>query len=381
MAASIPSINAVGLDIVPAEFEKYMSPVGLNAKARQRVYGRILRAMLRQGRRATRRFAGMAHMAATICCALAAIASVGVTTTLAADYPVKPIRLVVGFGAGGPTDIPARFIADKLGERLGQRVLVENKPVAAGMLATRDVLAQPRDGYTLLLCTHFEAINTAAYANPGFRLDDIAPISLIAEYYYGLALSLRVPAEDFTSFVRYAKSHPGEVSYATIGAGSAQEILARQLEKLAGITMNRIPFRGGPQVVQEMIAGRVDFYVSPTLGVVPQYEAKQLRLLAVSAPERLPKVPQVPTLKEAGIDYVRFGWLGICAAEGTPQPIIDRLNREIVSIVATPDYATMIENAGSIAISSTPERLGQIIGQTLDDVAATIREFGLQQER
>jgi tripartite-type tricarboxylate transporter receptor subunit TctC len=323
----------------------------------------------------------MAHMAATICCALAAIAPVGVTTTMAADYPVKPIRLVVGFGAGGPTDIPARFIADKLGERLGQRVLVENKPVAAGMLATRDVLAQPRDGYTLLLCTHFEAINTAAYTNPGFRLDDIAPISLIAEYYYALALSLRVPAEDFASFVRYAKSHPGEVSYATIGAGSAQEILARQLEKLAGITMNRIPFRGGPQVVQEMIAGRVDFYVSPTLGVVPQYEAKQLRLLAVSAPERLPKVPQVPTLKEAGIDYVRFGWLGICAAEGTPQPIIDRLNREIVSIVATPDYAAMIENAGSIAMSSTPERLGQIIGQTLDDVAATIREFGLQQER
>jgi tripartite-type tricarboxylate transporter receptor subunit TctC len=323
----------------------------------------------------------MAQMVATICCALAAIATVGVTTTLAADYPVKPIRLVVGFGAGGPTVIPARFIADKLGEKLGQRVLVENKPVAAGMLATRDVLSQPRDGYTLLLCTHFEAINTASYANPGFRLDDIAPISLIAEYYYALALSLRVPAEDFASFVQYAKSHPDEVSYATIGVGSAQEILARQLEKLAGITMNRIPFRGGPQVVQEMIAGRVDFYVSPTLGVVPQYESKQLRLLAVSAPERLPKVPQVPTLKEAGINYVRFGWLGICAAEGTPQPIIDRLNRELVSIVATPEYTTMIENAGSIAKSSTPEQLGQVIKQTLDDVAATIQEFGLQQER
>src|ERR1700716_3912147 len=302
--------------------------------------------MLRRWRRVTWRLADMAHMAATICCALAAIAPLGVTTTLAADYPLKPIRLVVGFGAGGPPDIPARFIADKLGERLGQRVLVENKPVAAGMLATRDVLSQPRDGYTLLLCTHFEAINTASYTNPGFKLENIAPISLIAEYYYALALSLRVPAEDFASFVQYAKSHPGEVSYATIGAGSAQEILARQLEKLAGITMNRIPFRGGPQVVQEMIAGRVDFYVSPTLGVVPQYESRQLRLLAVSAPERLPKAPQVPTLKEAGIDYVRFGWLGICAAEGTPQPIIDRLNREIVSIVATPDYATIIENAG-----------------------------------
>ncbi len=303
------------------------------------------------------------------------------TTAIAADYPVKPIRLVVGFAAGGPTDIPARFIADKLGEKLGQRVFVENKPVAAGMVATRDVLSQPRDGYTLLLCTHFEAINIASYTNVGFKLDDIAPISLIAEYYYALALSLRVPAEDFASFVEYAKSHPGEVSYATIGAGSAQEILARQLEKLAGITMNRIPFRGGPQVVQEMIAGRVDFYVSPTLAVVPQYESKQLRLLAVSAPARLQKVPQVPTLKEAGINYVRFGWLGICAAEGTPQPIIDRLNREVVSIVATPEYTAMIENAGSIAMSSTPEQLGQVIKQTLDDVAATIQEFGLQQER
>jgi tripartite-type tricarboxylate transporter receptor subunit TctC len=133
-------------------------------------------------------------------------------------------------------------------------------------------------------------------------------------------------------------------------------------------------------VVQELIAGRVDFYVSPTLAVVPQYESRQLRLLAVSAPMRLQSVPQVPTLKEAGIDYVRYGWLGICAAAGTPQPIIDRLDREIAAVVATPEYRTMIENAGSIAISSTPEQLELIIKETLDDVAATIQEFGLRQD-
>jgi tripartite-type tricarboxylate transporter receptor subunit TctC len=320
----------------------------------------------------------MVRMAAMICSGLAAAASVA--TAVAADYPGKPIRLVVGFGAGGPTDIPARFIAEKLGERLGQRVLVENKPAAAGMIAARDVLSQPKDGYNLLLCTHFEAINTAVYKNAGFKLSEIAPISLIAKYYYGLALSSSIPADDFASFVQYAKAHPGEVSYAVIGAGSAQEILARQLEKLAGITMNRIPFRGGPQVVQELIAGRVDFYVSPTLAVMPQYESRQLRLLAVSAPMRLQSVPQVPTLKEAGIDYVRYGWLGICAAAGTPQPIIDRLDREIAAVVATPEYRTMIENAGSIAISSTPEQLELIIKETLDDVAATIQEFGLRQD-
>lgn len=322
----------------------------------------------------------MARVAAFICLGLASIVQARVTTSVAADYPSKIIRLVVGFAAGGPTDIPARFVAEKLGERLGQRVVVENKPAAAGMLATRDVLSQPKDGYTLLLCTHFEAINTAAYRNVGYTLSEIAPISLIAKYYYALALSPLIPANDFASFVQYAKDRPGEISYAVIGAGSAQEILARQLEKLAGITMNRIPFRGGPQVVQELVAGRVDFYVSPTLAVMPQYESGQLKLLAVSAPARLPNAPQVPTLKEAGIDYVRFGWLGICAAAGTPQPIIDRLNREIASVVDMPEYKTMIDNSGEIAISSTPGQLEQVIKQTRDDVVATIREFGLQQE-
>ena len=196
------------------------------------------------------------------------------------NYPTRTIRLVVGFGAGGPTDIPARYVADKLGTALGQRVIVENKPAAAGMLATRDVLSQPADGYNLLFCTHFESINTAVYKNPGFKLADLAPISLVAKYYYGIALSNSIPADNFEQFVQYAKGHPGEVTYATIGAGSAQEIMARQLEKIAGISMNRIPFRGGPQVVQEMIAGRVNFYASPTIAVVPQYQQKQLKLLA-----------------------------------------------------------------------------------------------------
>lgn len=308
-----------------------------------------------------------------IIAALVAAGAVGASVTAAdaADYPARPIRLVVGFGAGGPTDIPARFVADKLGERLGQRVIVENKPAAAGMLATRDVLSQPRDGYSLLLCTHFEAINTSVYRDAGFRLDDVAPISLIAKYYYGLAVPAASPAQDFGSFVRYAKARPGELSYAVIGVGSAQEVLARQLERLAGITMNRIPFRGGPQVVQELVAGRVDFYVSPTLALMPQYDSGQLALLAVTAPERLAIAPRVPTLKEVGIDYVRFGWLGLCAARGTPPPVIDRLSRETVAVVAGADYRTMIENAGSIAVSSTPAELGLIIRETLNDVAAT----------
>ena len=324
----------------------------------------------------------MSHAVPAVCSIVAALVLGGAGAACAADpYPTRPIRLVVGFGAGGPTDIPARFIADKLGDALGQRVVVENKPAAAGMLATRDVLGQPRDGYTLLLCTHFEPINVAVYKNAQFALSDLAPISLIAKYYYGLALANAIPADDFDAFVQYAKTRPGEVSYATIGAGSAQEILARQLEKLAGISMNRIPFRGGPQVVQELVAGRVHFYVSPTLAIMQQYQSKLLKIIAVSSPARLKSAPEIPTLIDRGLNYVRFGWLGICAGAGTPQPIVDLIQRHVAAIVASAEYRALIEKAGSLPVSSTPAELRQVITQTLDEVAASIREFGMQVEQ
>jgi tripartite-type tricarboxylate transporter receptor subunit TctC len=295
-------------------------------------------------------------------------------------YPTRPIRLVVGFGAGGPTDIPARFVAERLGAALGHRVIVENKTGAAGMLATRDVLAQPADGYNLLLCTHFESINTVLYKSPGFRLADIAPISLIAKYYYGIALTNAIPAENFEQFLQYAKSRPGEVSYATLGAGSAQEILARQLEKLSGISMNRVPFRTGSQVMPDLVAGRVHLYVSPTLAVASQHAGKQLKILALTSPARIRGLDDVPTIKEKGIDWVRYGWLGLCARGGTPQPIIDLLHRHTVSIVASPEYRDLIEKGGSLPESSSQKELGQVIAQTVTEVEGTIREFGMQME-
>ncbi len=153
-------------------------------------------------------------------------AAIAATTTTHAQqsYATRPVRLVVGFGAGGPTDIPARFIADKLGTQIGHRVIVENKPGAAGMLATRDVLSQPADGYTLLLCTHFELINTAVYKNPQFKLTDLAPISLISKYYYGIAMTNSVPAHDMASFVAYAKTQSGQAhlrhARRRVGAGN-----------------------------------------------------------------------------------------------------------------------------------------------------------------
>jgi len=318
----------------------------------------------------------------TLAASVAAIVSLS-GSALAQDaekYPVKPIRFVVGFSAGGPTDIPARFIADQLSKRLGERVLVDNRTGAGGMIATREVLAQPRDGYTLLLCTHFESINTAVYRNPGFKLEDIEPISLTSRYYYGIALANNVEADDFDSFIAYAKANPGKISYATIGTGSAQDIFGRQIEDLADIEMTAVPYRGGALVLPDIFAGRVQLYVAPTANVLPNREDKKLKVVAITSPERLEAVPDIPTLKEKGLDFVRFGWLGICAAKGTPQPILDTLNKHIREIIAMPEYQALIKKTGAIPESSTPADLQTIIDQTLEEVAETVKQYKLQRD-
>ncbi len=295
-------------------------------------------------------------------------------------YPNRPIRLVVGFAAGGPTDVPARYIADRLGDALGQRVVVENKTGAGGMLATRDVLAQPRDGYTLLLCTHFESINSAMYRDPQYTLSDLAPISLVSKYFYALTISNVVPAVTWPEFVAYAKANPGKLSYATIGSGSAQDIFARQLERLTGIAMSPVPYRGGAVVLQDLLPGRVQFYVAPTANVVPLADRNELKILAISSPSRVKGASQFPTLREMGIDFVRFGWLGICAGNGTPASIIDLLNQKIRAIIATQEYRDLIERTGSIPEASTPAELRTIIDTTRGEVETTIREFGMQRD-
>ena len=295
-------------------------------------------------------------------------------------YPDKPIRLVVGFSAGGPTDVPARFIADRLGAALGQRVLVENRTGAGGQIATQDVLAKPRDGYNLLLCTHFESINAAVYKKVAYKLSDLAPISQISRYYYGIALTNEVPAQNWNAFIAYAKANPGKLNYGMVGRGSAQEILALELGKMTGIDMTGVPYKGGAEIMPDLVAGRLHVYVSPTLSLISQHKAGKLKIIGVSSPERLAVVPEAPTLSERGLPFVRFGWLGICATTGTAQPIISMLNRNIAAIVKMPEYSEMIEKAGSVPLSSTPEELGKIITDTYEQTVGIVREFGLQTE-
>jgi tripartite-type tricarboxylate transporter receptor subunit TctC len=218
----------------------------------------------------------------------AAIFFAGIVAGVAAEpYPTRPIRLLVGFPAGGPTDIPARFIADRLSVQLGQRVFVEDKPGAGGMIALDDMLAQPKDGYNLQLCTYFDAINTLLYKNVSYKLSDIGPITLVSKYYYLMGLAKSVPVDTFDQFLAYAKAHPGDILYGTVGAGSTQELVAHELEKTTGIKMTKVPFRGSSEITQEMLAGRVHFQIAPPIALAPYYKTGELKVMATTSPERL----------------------------------------------------------------------------------------------
>lgn len=295
-------------------------------------------------------------------------------------YPSRAIRLVVGFTAGGPTDVPARFIADKLSTAIGVPVVVENKPGAGSMLAIRDVLSKPRDGYTLLACSYFDPVNTVLYKNPGYKLSDIAPVTLIARYDYAIGISKSLPVKTFKELVEYTKAHPDEVNYGHLGVGSFQNMLAKQLGKLTGMKMTAIPYKGAADAMQEIVAGRNHFYVGPPLVVMPLYEAGKVGVIAVTGTERLPSLPDVPTLQESGVPLVAFAWLGICAGAGTPQPVLDYLNGKLRPILESPDYKALVGRSGSIATASTIPEFQKVIDASAADAAPIIEEFGLKMD-
>jgi tripartite-type tricarboxylate transporter receptor subunit TctC len=297
----------------------------------------------------------------------------------AQDFPSKTIRIVVGFPAGGPSDVPARLIAEKLRLATGQSVIVENKTGAAGMIALADVLAQPRDGHTLLLCSYIDAINPLLYKKVTYKLDDITPVSLVQKAYYAFTISNALPVNDLKGFIAHAKTKPGALNYGKVGSGSVTELLARQLEKVAGISMTGVTFRGTGPAVQEIAAERLDFMVGPLAVTIPLHQAKKVKIIGMTSPERLPIAPDVPTLREQGTDIVSYGWWGVCAAAGTPRPILEALNRHVAAAVASGEFKSVIEKTGVIPVSSSVDEFAAIIADTAKEAAVMIKELGIEQ--
>lgn len=315
---------------------------------------------------------------ATIAAAIATALCATQASSQSETYPSRPIRMLVGFPAGGPSDVPARVIAEKM-RALGQPVVVENKTGAAGMIALNDMLSQPRDGYTLLLCSYIDPTNALLYKKVSYKLDDIAPVSLISKAYYAFTVPASSPANNMSEFVALAKAKPGALNYGKVGNGSVTELLPRQLEKLAGITMTGVSFRGTGPAMQEIVAGRLDFMVGPMALAMPFYDEKKVKIIGMTSPERLPLAPDVPTLKEQGLAIDNHGWWGVCAASGTPQPILDVVNRQVREAVASADYKAVMERAGAIPVSSTSAEFARLFHETAAEAGTMIRELGIEQ--
>ncbi|HWV41310.1 tripartite tricarboxylate transporter substrate binding protein [Pseudorhodoplanes sp.] len=318
----------------------------------------------------------MQHVVVRLCVLAACVAGPGAIAQ-AQTFPSKPVRMLVGFPAGGPSDVPARIIGQHLQTALGQPVVVENKTGAAGMIALNEMLAQPRDGHTLLLCSYIDPTNVHLYRKAAYKVEDLAPVSMITKAYYAIVVPPDSPANNIKDFIALAKAKPGQLNYGKVGSGSVTEIIPRQIEREAGIRMTGVTFRGTGPALQEVLAGRIDFAVSPLSLAMPLYNEKKVKVIAMTSPERLKIAPDVPTLNEQGVNVVNYGWWGVCAAAGTPRPILDQLNKQVGAAVASDQFRTTMEKTGVIPEASSVDAFGKLIVDTAADAGKTLKELGI----
>jgi len=286
-----------------------------------------------------------------------ALAAAAALPAAAQDFPAKPIKFVVGYAAGGPTDVIARLVAQDVQAALGQTVIVENKAGANGNIATEDVARAPADGYTLIVNTLSHNVNAILGAGK-VKYDpmkDFAPVCLAVVLPQVLVVG---PESKFTSvadIVKAAKAQPGVVTYGSAGNGGSAHLSAALLEQRAGVKMNHIPFKGNGPALTEVMAGRVDFIFYPMIGVADRVAQKQVKVLAITTQQRHADFPGVPTTAEAGFpgfeDYV--GPVGFLAPAGTPEPVLNKLSNAIRASIAKPAVQDKLRALGAVVVGST----------------------------
>jgi tripartite-type tricarboxylate transporter receptor subunit TctC len=271
------------------------------------------------------------------------------------DYPSRPIRVIVPFSPGGAVDGPMRLIAQALGTRLGQPVVVENKPGAGATIGTDVVAKAAPDGYTLLLASQTNAISATLYSKLPFDpIADFTPITLIGREPGVVVVNPAVPAKTLQEFIAYVKEHPGKVDFASSGNGSGQHLFAALLASKTGMKMNHVPYRGSGQATTDLLAGVVSMAIPGTAGVVGHIRAGELRALAVTGAARSPQLPDVPTVMESGVPgYEAYVWMGLLAPKGTPAAVVERLNRDVIAVLGEDSVKRYMATAGIEIVGST----------------------------
>ncbi|MFO1159642.1 MAG: tripartite tricarboxylate transporter substrate binding protein [Reyranellaceae bacterium] len=302
-------------------------------------------------------------------------------TSLAQAYPSRPVRIVVGFPAGGATDIQARLMGEWLTERMGQQFIVENKPGASGNIGTEMVAKAPPDGYTLLQVVTPAAINAALYSNLPFDFErDIAPVVYAARLAYVVVVNPSFPAKTIPEFIAYAKANPGKVNYGSAGQGTPQNIACELFKMMTGVNLVHVPYKGGAPAVVDLIAGFVQVIFAPVSEAIQQIKGGKLRALAVTTTSRLEVLPDVPPLADFVPGYEASGFAGIGAPKATPVEIIDKLNKELNAGLANAKVKERIVELGGTAMGGTPAEFGKIIADATEKWAKVIKFAGVKAE-
>ena len=316
-------------------------------------------------------------LAAAAACALACAAA-------AQNYPAKPVKIVVGFAAGGPTDVIARIVAQDLTSSLGQSFVVENRPGANAIIATEAVAHSPPDGYTLLFSSLSLLVN-AILPETKARYDpfkDFAPVCNAAVLPMVIVTSPATPANSMPELVALARAKPGEVSYGTSGIGGSSHLAGAMLENATGTKMINVPFKGNAPALAEVMAGRVTFMFYPIVGIADQVAAKKIKVLALGTPQHHPDFPGVRTMAESGLPGFEetAPWVGMLAPAGTPAAIVNRLGEEMRKSLAKPETKERFRALGAVTVADTPAEFAAFLKKDYERWARVIKASGVKAE-
>ena len=299
-----------------------------------------------------------------------------------ADYPAKPVTLVVPFASGGPTDVIARQVAQKLTERMGKPVVILNKPGAGGNLGSASVATAPPDGYTLLLGTvSTHGINPSLYKNlPYDHRRDFVAISQLTLVPSVLVVNKELPVKSVPELIDYLKKNPGKVFYATPGAGTSIHLAAELFKMMSGTDMTHVPYKGSAPAMMDVIGGQVQLMFDNTVTAWPQVQAGKVRALGVTTTQRLKSAPDVPAVAEFLPGFAANAWHGIFAPAGTPRPIVDKLSAEIQAVMKDPAIVEAFAKVDTLAVGNTPAEFAAFINAETERWGAVVKKLGLTAE-
>jgi tripartite-type tricarboxylate transporter receptor subunit TctC len=302
------------------------------------------------------------------------------TQCLAQDYPTRPIKIIVPFGAGGPADVTARLIGNVLQENFGQPFVVENRTGAGGVIGTLEAAKSPPDGYTLLMMSNTQTANESLVPQPQRKYElmrDLAPIAPVNYSDLVIVVHPQVPAKTLQEFTALAKSQPGKLNYASSGQGTPYHMAGELFKTMAGIDLVHVPYRNSGEARSGVIGGQVQMMIDALPAMAPNISENQVRALATTGKTRSTVLPNIPTAGEAGVPgYEATIWLGLMAPAGTPKPVIDKLNAAVNAAIKRPEIIKLWTEQGVVPMSMNPEEFDQYLRGDIVKWAEVVKKFG-----